>query len=248
LSHPGLVRELNEDRMLVQPEIGLWLVADGMGGHDAGEIASTEIVDSLGTIGISSSSADQQARFVDRLTRANDQILAYSASHGDRVAGSTVAAVLAFETRFTCYWMGDSRVYRLRRGDLSQLSHDHSEVQELIDNHTLTHEEARKWPRRNVITRAVGTQPKIDVGTTSGTIEVGDAFVLCSDGLTTYADDGEIVDALQGRRAREVCERLVELALSRGGADNITVVVVQCRPLEATVPGEFDALPSRERA
>src|SRR5688572_19438307 len=109
ISHRGRVRELNEDRYLLEPELGLWVVADGMGGHDAGEVASAEIVSRVATVGIPSSHADQQARFVDRLSRANDEILAYSAERGGAVAGSTVVAVLTYGERYTCYWMGDSR-------------------------------------------------------------------------------------------------------------------------------------------
>lgn len=238
LSDAGRVRELNEDRFLMQPELGLWVVADGMGGHAAGEVASDQIVTSLATLGVSSSASDQQARFVDRLARANRQMREYSASHNGMTMGATVAALLTYQSQFCCFWMGDSRVYQVRRGVLTQISHDHSEVQELVDKGTLTRDEARTWPRRNVITRAVGAREHLDVEAVGGTVEVGDTYLLCSDGLTSHVTDNDILAALQGKSPREACEHLVQLALEGGGTDNVTVVVFRCRDLEATRPPE----------
>jgi protein phosphatase len=235
VSDTGRVRTLNEDRYLADPAIGMWLVADGVGGHDAGEVASGEIVDHLATLGVASSAADQHARFVDRLTRANAAIRDYAERNGASL-GSTVVAMLAFEGQYRVLWMGDSRVYLVRKGALTQLSRDHSEVQELVDRGILSKEEARSWPRRNVITRAVGASPDIDVEVAYGTLEVGDTYILCSDGLTTHASDADILEAANGRKARDICERLLELTLSRGGTDNVTIVVVQCRAADTTVP------------
>jgi protein phosphatase len=236
VTHEGKVRELNEDRYLMEPPIGLWLVADGMGGHDAGEVASSAIVEHMKTIGVASSAADQHARFVDRLNKANRELQAYSRERNGATVGSTVAALLAYDGQYTCMWMGDARVYQIRRGKLRQLSRDHSEVQELVESGVLTKEEARNWPRRNVITRAVGVQPELDIDAVYGAMEDNDSYLLCSDGLTAHCTDEDILEAVSGRRAREACEILLDLTLSRGGTDNVTVVIVQCRNPDATIP------------
>jgi protein phosphatase len=243
VSHPGRVRELNEDRYLIEPDMGLWLVADGMGGHDAGEVASGAIVEHLATIGVASSAADQHARFVDRLMRANRHLRAYSEQRDGATVGSTVVALLAYDGQFACMWMGDARLYQIRRGKLRQLSRDHSEVQELVESGVLTKEEARNWPRRNVITRAVGVQDDLDIETVYGAMEDNDTYLLCSDGLTAHCTDEDILEAVSGRRAKQACEILLEQTLSRGGTDNVTIVIVQCRNPDATIPVGADGLP-----
>ena len=163
-SDAGLVRELNEDRYLVKSESGLFVVADGMGGHDAGEVASTSIVEHLSSIGIPSSAPDLRARVEDRIVLANREIRQLSAKNGSTI-GSTLAALLAFERQYACMWAGDSRIYMLHNGKLSQLSRDHTEMQELLDRGLLSPDEAAVWPRRNVVTRAIGAEddPPLDI-------------------------------------------------------------------------------------
>jgi protein phosphatase len=238
----GRVRELNEDNYLAEPQLGLWVVADGMGGYDAGEVASAEIIQQMKTLGVSSSAPDQHARFVDRLTRANAALREYSAGRGGAIVGATCAALLLYGTQYRCMWMGDSRVYQFRRGQLVQISHDHSEVQELIDRGVLSKEEARTWPRKNVITRAVGVGDEIDIDVRYGEIESGDTYLLCSDGLIAHVTDDEIEQAATGRKAREICEALLELTLSRGASDNVTIIVVQCRSADSTIPVDSELL------
>ena len=203
LSHAGRVRELNEDRYLVKSESGVFAVADGMGGHEAGELASSSIVEHLKSIGIPSSAPDLRARFEDRVMIANREIRDISSSRNGAVIGSTLAALLAFESQYACMWAGDSRIYMLRAGALSQLSRDHTEVQQLLDEGVLSREEAAHWPRRNVITRAIGAleDPPLDIA--HGQILPDDKFLICSDGLTAHVSDDEIRDnLLAGRRAR----------------------------------------------
>lgn len=235
-THQGKVRQLNEDRYLAEPGMGLWLVADGMGGHDAGEVASAGIVAELKTMGVSSSAPDQHARFVDRLARANEGLRRYSEERDGKLVGSTVAALLAFGNQYRCLWVGDSRIYLIRRGAITQLSRDHSEVQELIEKGLLSREEARTWPRRNVITRAVGAHDAVEAEVVYGVMEPGDCFLLCSDGLTAHVSDEDILEAVSGRKAREACDILLELTLSRGAIDNVTIVIVQCRAIDTTIP------------
>src|ERR1700752_396460 len=132
LSHAGRVRELNEDRYLVKSESGVFAVAEGMGGHEAGELASSSIVEHLKSIGVPSSAPDLRARFEDRVMIANREIREISSSRKGAVVGSTLAALLAFESQYACMWAGDSRIYMLRGDELSQLSRDHTEVQQLL--------------------------------------------------------------------------------------------------------------------
>jgi protein phosphatase len=230
-SDAGLVRELNEDRYLVKSESGLFVVADGMGGHDAGEVASTSIVDHLRSIGVPSSAPDLRARVEDRIVLANREIRQLSKRNGSTI-GSTLAALLAFEGQYACMWAGDSRIYLLRGEKLSQLSRDHTEMQELLDRGLLTPDEAASWPRRNVVTRAIGAEddPALDIA--HGRIGVGDKFLICSDGLTAHLSDDDIAAGLSGKSPEECCDGLIDLALSRGGTDNVTVVIVEFR--EAT--------------
>jgi serine/threonine protein phosphatase PrpC len=239
VSDKGCVRDINEDQYLVEPSLGLWVVADGMGGHDAGEVASTAIVEHLGTIGIASSAPDLRARFEDRLARANREIQKISMSRNGAVIGSTVAALVAYDQQFACIWSGDSRVYRVRNGEITQLSRDHTEVQELLDHGIITQQEALTWARRNVITKAVGVSPEIMIDIEQGQIEAGDIFLLCSDGLTAHVSSAEMLEALANNPPRDACERLLQLTLSRGGTDNVTVIVVHCRKASGTfIPGD----------
>jgi protein phosphatase len=237
MSHAGRIRDLNEDRYLVKADSGVFAVADGMGGHDAGEIASTSIVEHLKSIGIPSSAPDLRARFEDRVTLANREIRAISASRKAGTIGSTLAALLAFEHQYACMWAGDSRIYILRDGRFSQLSRDHTEVQDLLDKGLLSPAEAENWPRRNVITRAIGAMedPMLDIA--HGKIQPDDRFLICSDGLTAHVSDDEIRDTLAARSAQEACKALIDLTLERGATDNVTVVIVRFR---ANAAGKAD--------
>ena len=228
LSHRGRVREHNEDNYLILPRSGLWLVADGMGGHEAGEFASATIVEHLSTIGIATSAPDLRARFEDRLIGAHDEIRATSQQHGVTI-GSTVAALLVMDGRFACLWSGDSRVYLVRAGVISQISRDHTEVQELLDRGVINDAEARDWPRKNVITRAVGVGEDIVIDYQHGELHPGDVFVLGTDGLTAHVSDEEIETMVNSTGAQAACEALLSMVLDRGGTDNVTVVIVRIR-------------------
>ncbi len=228
VSHRGCVRQDNEDGFLVEPGSGLWLVADGMGGHEGGEFASATIVRHLGTIGVATSAPDLRARFEDRLGRAHAQIRDISRERGVTI-GSTIAALLAIDGRFACLWSGDSRIYLVRNGAISQISRDHTEVQELLDRGIISPDEARTWPRKNVITRAVGVGEEIVVEFQQGEIMPGDVFVLGTDGLTAHVSDPEIEAAVVAAPPRDACERLLGKVLERGGTDNVTIVLVRIR-------------------
>ncbi|MGA2792663.1 MAG: protein phosphatase 2C domain-containing protein [Roseiarcus sp.] len=227
-SHVGKVREVNEDSLLARPEVGLWVVADGMGGHGGGDLASSAVVAALATIESPDSGAELLARFEDRIIRVNADLRALARSRGTRVVGTTVVAILIHGAHYACVWCGDSRAYLLRGGVLTQISHDHSEVQDLIDRGILEPKEAKSWPRRNVITRALGTadQAALEIG--DGPILPGDRFLLCSDGLTNHVYDSEIAALLGADEPQRVCARLISLTLQRGASDNVSIIVVAC--------------------
>ncbi len=236
VTHPGKARALNEDNYFVAPEQGVWLIADGMGGHSNGKLASTVVVETAKTVGRSASAPDLLARFKDRIYRANSELIRLSQQDGGNVIGTTVAALLVFAGHFACVWSGDSRVYLVRSGSITQVSHDHTEVQEMIDGGLLDAAEAKHWPRRNVVTRAVGVFDEPKLNSVQGKIEADDIFVLCSDGLTGHVEDQEILTMTSGRPPQAACEALVQLTLERGAKDNVTVIVVACRPATEVGP------------
>jgi serine/threonine protein phosphatase PrpC len=229
-THPGRVRSQNEDHFVLLPDSGVFAVADGMGGHEAGSLASSTVVDALRTIGVPASAPDLLARLEDRILRANARLRDEARDRGNAVVGSTVVALLVFGGNYAVLWSGDSRLYLVRDGRIAQLTRDHTEAQELVDKGVLRQDEVRTWPRRNVVTRAVGVNevPELDID--HGSLQPGDIFVICSDGLTAHAADEEILARVRGAGAQQACDDLVALALERGGTDNVTVLVVHYRP------------------
>jgi serine/threonine protein phosphatase PrpC len=226
-SHTGRVRHHNEDSFLVVPDTGVWLVADGMGGHAAGDFASQAIAESVGSIGKPVSAPDLQARFMDRLQRAHAAIQLQSQRLNGATVGATLVALLAYDRHFACIWSGDSRIYLMRQGHFAQVTVDHTEVNELLRTGAITPEQAETWPRKNVITRAIGVADRPMTDERAGMLAHGDTFLLCSDGLTEHVEDHEMADCLARLPAQQACEALVELTLSRGARDNVTVVVVR---------------------
>lgn len=231
-SDVGRVREHNEDSFATLSSSGVWVVADGMGGHQAGDVASGIITEEIESIGVPVSAQDQRARVTERLDRAHHRIQSHAAELGHATVGATVVGLMIYDSGFCCLWAGDSRIYLMRNGRLSRLTVDHSEAQELLAVGAITEEEARDWPRRNVITRAVGihTEPNLDAVT--GSVRRGDVFLLCSDGLTEHILDEELAAVLSapGLEAPEMADQLIADTLDRGARDNVTCVVVRCLP------------------
>jgi protein phosphatase len=225
-THVGKVRERNEDSLLVRTDTGLWAVADGMGGHAAGDLASRILVEWLDAIDQPEAAVDLLQQCETQLLRANQEIIGLSRAHSGATIGTTAAVLLVRERHYACLWAGDSRVYAISRGVIRQLSRDHSEVEELIAGGALSRKDAEHWPS-NAITRAVGVVENLELEVVTGSAEPGDIFVICSDGLTRHLSDHEILEHAAGRHARAACEAMLELALERGGVDNITVVVVR---------------------
>ncbi|MFP7723715.1 PP2C family protein-serine/threonine phosphatase [Lysobacter sp. A3-1-A15] len=226
LTHPGLRRDLNEDTYYGDSELGLWLVADGMGGHEYGEVASALAREAIVREVRDGTPLDQAIRIADeeiiRTSRKRDEALPM---------GTTVVAARVTGQRFDVAWVGDSRVYLYRDGQLAQLSQDHSYVQELIATGAITQEQARSHPHRNVVTQALGvTDPRnLNVETLTGELRPGMQLLLCSDGLTEEVDDSGIANVLSQRdcSAQECVDSLVAAALDGGGSDNITVILVR---------------------
>lgn len=226
----GRVRTVNEDSFLSRPEAGLWVVADGMGGHAAGDFASQTIVRELFSMGVPGSAEDMQARFMERLGRANELILDHAAELNQGTIGATVVALLVDGQDYACIWSGDSRIYRLRDGYLEQQTRDHTEVQALLDAGSITPDEAAVWPRKNVITRAIGVADVPECDVMGDRLRVGDKFVLCSDGLTEHLTNDDIAAIVGAHDPQNACDRMIELTLERGAKDNVTVIVMQCLP------------------
>ena len=242
VTHLGKVRKINEDSIYANPRRGIWLVADGMGGHRDGNIASAMISEAAAKL---AEEGDAVSSLVERLGQVNHSLLERSNGSRELIVGSTINALIIEGQRYTCIWAGDSRCYLIRRGALSQISQDHTEVQELVSSGAISPEEAKTWPRRNVITRAVGVDPELDLEAIKGVVEADDFFVLCSDGLTGHVSDAEILASTTWSTPKASCDRLLELALERGGKDNISIIVIHVANLETTrIPGaDRNALP-----
>lgn len=234
-THPGKVRTRNEDAYLARPEIGLWAVADGMGGHEAGDLASQTIVKALSSIARPSSASELLTQCESRMVYANNRLLEIAKERGGIVIGSTVAVLLTFNFHYACVWSGDSRIYLIRGSEISQVSRDHTQVQELIEEGVLTPEEARTFPGRNVITRAIGVSQEPELELVQGALRYGDVFVICSDGLTGHVTDEEILAHAGRGRAQAAADALVALTLERGALDNVTVVIARYQPRGATI-------------
>jgi protein phosphatase len=234
MTHRGNVRKQNEDSIFASPEMGLWLVADGMGGHSDGKMASSMIAEAAGRIAAVAPLEALATALLGQLAQVNAQLLAHAEANGN-VVGSTIVALLIGGGEYRCLWAGDSRCYLVRGGHIRQISRDHTEVQELVDRQVITPAEAKSWPRRNVITRAIGAQPDAGIEQAAGSLRHGDCFLLCSDGLTAHVEDDEILAVVSRLPVEAACETLLALALQRGGKDNISVIVVKVDANEATV-------------
>lgn len=227
LSHVGLRRPLNEDTYYGDSELGLWLVADGMGGHACGELASALARETIVAQVRAGASLGQAIRLAD------EEIIRSSRRRNDALPmGTTVVAARVQGNRFEVAWVGDSRAYLWRDGQLAQLSQDHSYVQELIAQGTLTREQARTHPHRSAVTQALGvTDPRqLNVETLTGALRPGMQLLLCSDGLTEEVDERDIAATLRQDdcSAQELVDMLIAAALDGGGSDNVTAILVRC--------------------
>ena len=225
-THVGLVRKINEDALLLDPAGSLWAVADGMGGYGHGDVAADIVTECLSEI---STFDDPRIAINAGITKANARIFDRSSAPGWGAMGATVVALyldLQAE-QFVIGWAGDSRIYRLRDGALTMLSHDHSLVQEMVDAGSLDARAAEDHPQSHVVTRAVGAEPRVDVSFGDGLLRDGDVYMLCSDGLSRCVTDDNLREILASSiDPEESCDRLIDAALAEGAPDNVSVIVV----------------------
>lgn len=227
-THAGTVRTHNEDSYVDRPDIGLWAVADGAGGHEAGEVASGMIARTLESIPAGLSSSELLAQVRLRITAAHAALRELAHQRGPHtMIASTIVVLLARDAHFACLWAGDSRLYLLRHGVLRQVTRDHSLVQDMVDSGMIAAAEAEGHPRANVITRAVGADiDAIELDKTTDRLHAGDRFLLCSDGLSKALAEAEIADLLGRDPSAAITESLLAAAIDRGARDNITAVAV----------------------
>ncbi|MBP5099516.1 serine/threonine protein phosphatase Stp1 [Pseudomonas sp. NFPP10] len=227
---PGKVRARNEDAFLDCPEQGLWVVADGMGGHQGGDIASQLIVASLAELPLEGgfeARLDSLRQCLHWLNRRLGQELTVSAGRRDSIMGSTVVALLLQGDRGACVWAGDSRCYLWREQRLYQLSRDHSLMQKLIDEQQMSVEQARSHPAANALTRAVGAGERLSLEVLELQVYPDDVFLLCSDGLYQDMTRNALGRALSLAAPQVALQRLFDDALGGAARDNLTAVVVR---------------------
>lgn len=251
-SHPGQVRSNNEDSVLANPVLGLAVLADGMGGYNAGEVASSMATAVLGSelehafadrspvSPVESGESWGRAALVDVIARTNAAIYQAAQSNPKFAGmGTTLVAVLFFDNQLVVAHIGDSRLYRLREGSMTQLTRDHSLLQEQIDSGMLTAEEARYSQNKNLVTRAMGVEDTVEIEVHEHEALPGDLFLLCSDGLNDMVEDDEIELTLATLAANlPLCAtQLVEAANDHGGRDNVSVILVKVKePFPAAAP------------
>lgn len=240
-SVPGRVREHNEDALLCCPELKLWAIADGMGGHQAGEVASALALQVLQTSCADGLDLDEAVQ------AANREILAVARADGQRGMGTTLVAVRFKQSAFSIAWVGDSRAYRVSAGHIERLSHDHSWVQTMIDSGQMSPEAARSHPQRNVILQCLGREDQpLQVGLQQGSLAEHELLLLCSDGLTGELEDRHIQQLCSSAQTLdELVAQLLAQANEMGGKDNISCIVIGREPVAPIVEAKPRGLLSR---
>lgn len=227
-THCGNVRRINEDSLLVQQHFPLLAIADGMGGHQAGDIASQMLINQLANLPLDDGLPQAESQVSQAILTGNAEIIQYGERNlQGQTIGTTVVVMLARGTRGTCLWAGDSRLYRFRGARLQQLSEDHSYVEELVKSGQLRPEDARNHPNANIITRTVGVDPNLEVAQLHFRIAPKDTFLLCSDGLYNEASPEELTQALKAEDIYRASDQLLNLCLHRTARDNISFIIAR---------------------
>lgn len=224
----GLMRQDNEDAVLSRTEANVWLVADGMGGYEVGDVASDMVVKAIEEVDNEKDLNSIVNAVETKLIAANQRISEYSEIMlNGRTIGSTAVTLIIRGRVGVCLWVGDSRLYRLRNGQLTQLSRDHSQVEEMLQQGMIKPEDAANHPDLNVITRALGAEPEVYVDINVFTTQVGDVFLLCSDGLHNVVEAEDITETLSSTHIDQVSQRLIEQTINNGAPDNVSAIVVK---------------------
>ena len=228
LTDVGAVRTSYEDSFVAGPDVGLWMVADGAGGHEHGEVASQMLAAALADTETHASS-DLIAEIRAAVARTHRTLRDRAEAEGATVTiASTIVVFLASGAHYACLWAGHSRIYRLRHGTMTRLTRDHSLVQALVDQGAISETEAEHHPHANIITRAIGAEgPEPELDKVTDRAEAGDRFLLCSDGLNKALSEGLIARLVA---TDDPARRLIEAALEYGVRDNGTAVVVEYGP------------------
>lgn len=232
VTHCGKVRKHNEDAVAMQPERGVWGVADGMGGHHAGDVASREVVAALNLVQANGRLSAMISDCRSKVGEVNTALFEQGLRGGARLSGSTVVILLSSGTQGAVLWAGDSRAYQLRNGVLKQLTTDHSRINDLIDSGQLAPDDAEKHPDANVITRAVGVSAALDLEARLFDVESEDLYLLCSDGLSRYVDDDSLAQLLSSQQSSLAAQLLLDAALATPARDNISVIVMRATMVE----------------
>lgn len=227
-THVGHVRQINEDAYISRPDAGLWAVADGMGGHHAGDVASASVINALTDVPITDRLSHYINSVEDRLLGVNQRLRKMAEEHKNHCTiGSTIIAMLAAGNHCAFMWAGDSRAYRYRNNKLERVTRDHSQVEELVTRGLLSPEDAEGHPASNIITRAVGAAADLYVDINMVPVESGDVFLLCSDGLYKHVHDEDMIEMLKQDDLPTVVHNFIEMTLERGATDNVTVIVAR---------------------
>ena len=227
-THVGRRRQINEDALLDRPDAGMWAVADGMGGHHAGDVASTSIITALSDVTPSDRLSSYVNSVEDRLFGVNQRLQSMAKERNENCTiGSTIITMLTTGGHNAFLWAGDSRAYLFRDNLLSQLTSDHSQVEELVQRNLLSPEEAESHPASNIITRAIGAAPELFVGININETKPGDTYLLCSDGLYKHLNNDDMENILGQENVHAIVHSLIDLTLERGASDNVTVVVTR---------------------
>lgn len=221
LTHVGYVRAVNEDRILNLPDANLWAVADGMGGHQSGDVAAQIAIDALGDL-----ASSRQILCGDDILRAiqsANTLIFDRYADAERRSGTTIVAALLVDDRLEIFWAGDSRAYRLRGGTWQQLTRDHSVVQQMVDAGTIPPSAASNHPKANVITRALGVDREVVIDRLAMTLVTGDIIMLCSDGISRTLGTDRVRVSTLGALAHSLIDR----SLLRDGSDNASLVLIR---------------------
>ncbi|MCC6543115.1 MAG: Stp1/IreP family PP2C-type Ser/Thr phosphatase [Nitrospirae bacterium] len=229
-THTGLIRKNNEDAYAIFPDLNLYIIADGLGGHAGGEVASRLAVDVIGAEMAGASANEEILETMQRAIKSANSLIQLQAEDDSSLhgMGTTVVVVAISEDKAVIAHVGDSRAYLIRKDIIMQITKDHTVVEEYIRIGIMTHKDALYHPSRRVLSRAVGTEGVANADFESIRIEAGDVLLLCTDGLTNMLSDKQILQAVSELRpdAESITNRLIELANDNGGIDNITVITL----------------------
>lgn len=232
-SHPGRVREVNEDACLDQPELGLWAVADGMGGHTLGDFASGLAVQGLMDLPAMENLEQRISAATQRLQEVNYRLRAEARRREVPLIGTTIAVLLAAGGLCSCLWAGDSRIYLYRAGRLRQLTRDHNHLEAARSRRISSSDDTLELPRANLVTRAIGAEDTLHIDRTTVELLDGDIFLLCTDGLSNEVSGLSLEQALLPGICSLACDALINIALETEARDNITALVARAEHLSS---------------